>query len=78
MELEKRLANCYSGSVYDVLARMGYRNVVLPYNIRPLDASHKIAGMVYTVSGHQDEHLEEHETLLQWTKLLSKAPAHRI
>lgn len=72
--LSERLENCYSGAVYDVLRALGYPNQTLPNNIRPIDIDTKLAGPIYTVSGRYDETLDPHETLLQWTGLLSKAP----
>jgi len=76
--LADRLEKCYSGAVYDVLRALGHDEKVLPADIRPLDANKKLAGKVYTVSGHRDETLDDHETLLQWTALLSKAPAQSV
>ena len=76
--LADRLEKCYSGAVYDVLRAMGHGEQVLPPDIGPLDADNKLAGKVYTVSGHRDETLDDHETLLQWTALLSKAPAQSV
>ena len=76
--LADRLANCYSGAVYDVLRDLGHANQVLPATLRPLDAAHKLAGRVYTVSGHYDDTLDAHQTLLAWTGLLSKAPADSV
>ena len=73
-DLSNRLENCYSGAVYDVLRAMGYPNQTLSHQLRPVDLSSKIAGQVYTVSGQYDETLEAHQTLLQWTALLSKVP----
>ena len=73
-KLSDRLEKCYSGAVYDVLRSMGYPNQTLPNNIRPLDEEKKLAGQVYTVSGRYDSTLDPHETLLNWTGLLSKAP----
>ena len=73
-ELSNRLEKCYSGAVYDVLRAMGHPNQVLPNTIRPLDVDTKLAGPVYTVSGKYNEAYDPHETLLNWTGLLSKAP----
>jgi 4-hydroxy-4-methyl-2-oxoglutarate aldolase len=78
VDLSDRLERCYSGAVYDVLRAMGYPNQVLPATIRPLDPSRKLAGPVYTVRGHVDETLEPHETLLRWTRLLSRAPGGSV
>ena len=76
--LTERLEKCYSGAVYDVLARMGYKNVVLPNDILPLNKKHILVGQIFTVSGHFDEKLDDHQTLLEWTKLLSKAPSNKV
>ena len=73
-KLANRLEKCYSGAVYDVLRAMGFPNQTLPNNIRPLDVDKKMAGKIYTVSGRYDETFDAHETLLNWTGLLSKAP----
>ena len=78
MMLADRLEQCYTGALYDVLRAMGYPCQVLPDTIRPLDPTRKLAGPVYTVSGHMDGRLDAHETLLQWTGLLSKAPSDAV
>ena len=72
--LSDRLEKCYSGAVYDVLRAMGFPNQTLPNTIRPIDIHTKLTGPIYTVNGKYDETLDAHETLLQWTGLLSKAP----
>ena len=73
-DLTSRLEQGYSGALYDVLRGMGYPNQVLPNTIRPLETHYKLAGKIYTVSGHVDKTQSPHETLLGWTALLSKAP----
>jgi len=78
MNLADRLEKCYTGAVYDVLRAMGHKNCVLPSTIRPLDPAKKLAGKIYTVSGHVDHSLDAHQTLLAWTGLLSKAPADSV
>jgi regulator of RNase E activity RraA len=69
-----RLEACYSGAVYDVLRAMGYPNQALPHALRPLIAERKLAGRVYTVSGHAKPNLDGHQTLLSWTEMLSRMP----
>jgi 4-hydroxy-4-methyl-2-oxoglutarate aldolase len=76
--LATRLLNCYAAAVHDVLRGMGYARCVLPSNIRPLDPTRKLAGEIYTVSGHIDFTRDPHDTLVQWTGLLSKAPAGKV
>jgi 4-hydroxy-4-methyl-2-oxoglutarate aldolase len=73
-QLAGRLEQCYSGAVYDVLRSMGLPNQVLPDTLRPLDASRSLAGRIFTVSGHTGLKLDAHQTLLEWTGLLSQAP----
>ena len=76
--LTERLRACYTGAVHDVLRMMGHERVVLPAAIKPLDPSLKLAGPVWTVSGHLDRTKTRHETLLGWCTLLSKAPASHV
>lgn len=76
--LTKRLAVCYTGAIHDVLRAMGHERVVLAQEIRPLDPTLKVAGPVWTVSGHIDRTRSAHDTLLGWTGLLSRAPPGRV
>lgn len=77
--LSEKLALCYTGAVYDVLRSMGYPQQVLPASIRPLHNGLKIAGPVFTVEGKRDNAIPEHESLLQWCTMLSKAePGHVV
>jgi regulator of RNase E activity RraA len=76
--LTGRLAALYTGAIHDVLRAMGHERVVLPPAIRPLDPALKVAGPVWTVSGHIDRTKSAHETLLGWTQLLSRAPPGRV
>lgn len=73
-----RLERCYTGAVYDVLRALGLPNQVLPSSIRPLDPLKKLTGRIFTVSGRRKKKLDAHATLLQWTALLSKAPAGSV
>ena len=75
MDLTTRLGKCYAAAVHDVLRAMGRPNCVLPHDIKPLDPTKKLAGEIYTVSGFIDQTRDAHETLVQWTGLLSKAPS---
>ena len=76
--ITQRLSQLYTGAVHDVLRGMGHDNCVLPTALRPLDPMLKVAGPVWTVSGHIDRTLNRHDTLLGWTTLLSKAPAGHV
>ena len=78
MTLTERLEKLYTGAVHDVLRAMGYPNCVLPNAIKALDPAKKVAGEVYTVSGHIDQTRDPHDTLVQWTGLLSKAPSGKV
>jgi regulator of RNase E activity RraA len=77
-DLTARLTNCYAAAVHDVLRALGHERCVLPAAIKPLDPARKLAGEVYTVSGHIDRTRAPHDTLVQWTGLLSKAPAGQV
>ncbi|MGD2139574.1 MAG: RraA family protein [Burkholderiales bacterium] len=77
-DLTRRLEALYTGAVHDVLRAMGHPDCVLPSKIKALDPSRKLAGEVYTVSGHIDKSRDAHDTLVEWTGLLSKAPAGKV
>jgi 4-hydroxy-4-methyl-2-oxoglutarate aldolase len=77
-DLTARLANCYAAAVHDVLRAMGAGPCVLPPNIKPLDPTKKLTGEVFTVSGHVDTTRDPHDTLVQWTGLLSRAPKGKV
>ena len=77
-DLAARLMNCYASAVHDVLRAMGHGRCVLPATIGPLDPTRKLTGEIYTVSGHVDMTRDAHDTLVQWTGLLSKAPPGKV
>jgi len=76
--ITERLARCYTGAVHDVLRLMGFDRVVLPPRIKALDPSRRLAGRVWTVSGHIDRTRTRDETLLGWCTLLSRAPRDHV
>ncbi len=76
--LTKRLGRCYTGAVHDVLRMMGHDHIVLPPSIKAIAPGTKLAGPVWTVSGHLDRTRTRHETLLGWCTLLAAAPAGRV
>ena len=78
MDLTKRLERLYTGAVHDVLRAMGHPRCTLPHQIKALDPTRKVAGEVYTISGHIDQTQNAHGTLVQWTGLLSKAPPGKV
>jgi 4-hydroxy-4-methyl-2-oxoglutarate aldolase len=73
-----RLEKCYSGAVYDVLRAMGHPDQILPRTIRPLDPARPLSGRIFTVSGHADSNIDGHTTLLEWTRMLSRAPKNSV
>ncbi len=73
-----QLAGCYTGVVHDVMRGMGLRNFTLPAEITPLMPEKVLCGPAFTVEGHLDDGADAHETLLQWTGLLSRAPAGHV
>ena len=64
--LTERLARCYTGAVHDVLRMAGHDNIVLPSTIKAIAPGTKLAGPVWTVSGHLDRTKSRDETLLGW------------
>lgn len=66
------------GAVYDTLRARGLPHQVLPDTIRPLDPTRPLAGRIFTVGGHLDSKLDAHTTLLEWTRLLSRAPGGSV
>ena len=77
-QLSKRLKQCYTGAVYDVMRNMGFINQLLPHHIRPMNLYHKIAGPVYTIAGEIDHDLDKDTSLLKWCQMLSDAPAGHV
>ena len=77
-DLTERLARCYTGAVHDVLRAMGHRDIVLPPEIKAIAPGTRLAGPVWTVSGHIDRTKTRHETLLGWCTLLAKAPPGHV
>jgi 4-hydroxy-4-methyl-2-oxoglutarate aldolase len=76
-DLTNRLRACYSGVVHDVMRAMGLTDFTLPPELRPLLPETALAGPVFTIEGRVDPSADHHQTLLEWTGLLSKAkPGH--
>ena len=77
-DLSERLLQLYTSAVHDVLRELGHPNCVLPHTLQPLQPDSKIAGQAWTFSGHMEHTADAHETLLQWTRVLSKTPQGSI
>ena len=77
-DIEGRLMACYASAVHDVLRGLGIDNCVLPPEIMSLRAGQKLAGEIYTISGHVDRTLTRHESLLAWTQVLSRVPGGKV
>jgi 4-hydroxy-4-methyl-2-oxoglutarate aldolase len=76
-ELADRLQRCHSSVIYDVMRNRGAAPRVLKRDIRGVEPTMKCAGPVMTVSGRPDPTLTQHEALLAWAGVLSKAkPGH--
>jgi 4-hydroxy-4-methyl-2-oxoglutarate aldolase len=75
--LTERLSRCYTGVIHDVMRGMGLRDFTFPPELRPLVSDAPLAGPVFTVLGKVDPKADAHQTLVEWTGLLSKAkPGH--
>jgi 4-hydroxy-4-methyl-2-oxoglutarate aldolase len=77
-QLTERLEACYTGVVHDVMRGMGLRDFTLPSDLRPILPEKTLAGPAFTIRGRVDPNADPHETLLQWTGLLSKAKQGHI
>ena len=77
-DLNDRLRACYTGAVHDVLRGMGVERCVLPPEIKAIAPGTRLAGPVWTVSGHIDRTRTRDQTLLAWCTLLSKAPSGHV
>ncbi|MGJ8527236.1 RraA family protein [Maritalea sp.] len=76
--LTAELGKCYTGVVHDVMRKMGLRNFTLPHQLTPLLPDDVLCGPVFTIEGRVDETADGHQTLLEWTGLLSKAKSGHI
>ncbi len=77
-DIRKRLEVCYTGVVHDVMRGRGLRNFTFPQELRPLIDDQVLCGPAFTIEGHVDDTADPHQTLVEWTGLLSKAPAGHI
>jgi len=78
MPIAERLHACHSAVLHDVMKDLGLPIRVLPRTLRGLDPSMKAAGPVFTVRGRPDPTLDKHTSLLEWSGLLSRAPAGHV
>ncbi|MFO1151263.1 MAG: RraA family protein [Alsobacter sp.] len=75
--ITSRLSQCYTGVVHDVMRGMGFKAFTLPPELVSNMPDRVLAGPAFTIEGKVDPEADPHETLLQWTGLLSKAkPGH--
>ena len=76
--LAQRLERLYTGIVFDVARALGLQGGVLPPQIAGLERGLRLAGPVWTVHGRLVERADAHQTLLDWTRMLSAAPAGSV
>jgi 4-hydroxy-4-methyl-2-oxoglutarate aldolase len=76
--ISDHLAACYTGVLHDVMRSAGLRDFTLPSELRPLFPERSMAGPAFTVEGKVVAGSDAHDTLLAWTKLLSKAPSGTV
>ena len=77
-DITKRLEKCYTGVVHDVMRKKGLKDFTLPPRLRPIMPERAMAGPAFTILGKVDPTADAHETLLEWTGLLSKCPPGHI
>lgn len=73
-----RLQRCYTSVLHDVMRAMGLRNFTLPPRLRPLNPEGVLTGPAFTIEGRIVEGADAHQTLLEWTGLLSKCPTGHV
>lgn len=73
-----QLRTCYTSVLHDVMRAMGLRNFTLPPRLRPLNPEGVLTGPAFTIEGRIVEEADAHQTLLEWTGLLSKCPAGHV
>ena len=78
MDVVARLGGCYTSAVHDVMRELGQDRFVLPSNIRPLATDQKLCGRIWTFGGHLDPAARPDDTYMQWTAMLSVAPAGSV
>lgn len=76
--LSKRLRECYTGAVYDVMRDLGMKDCVLPHAIRALDPETRVAGRIFTMQGRPDPAISVHESVIRWTEFLNAAPTGHV
>ncbi|WP_281985369.1 RraA family protein [Thalassorhabdomicrobium marinisediminis] len=76
--IAEQLGSCYTAVVHDVLRDMGHKNFLLPAELRPLLPGKTMSGPAFTIEGHPDESVDNHDTLLAWTGILSEAPSGHV
>ena len=74
----ERLRSCYTSVLHDVMRAMGLRDFTLPPRLRPLNPEGVLTGPAFTIEGRMVEGADAHQTLLEWTGLLSKCPAGHV
>lgn len=73
-----QIRTCYTSVLHDVMRAMGLKDFTLPPRIRPLNPEGILTGPVFTIEGRIVEGADAHQTLLEWTGLLSKCPAGHV
>lgn len=76
--LSERFARMSSAIVHDVMRAEGHTDFVLPRELRPLDATRRLAGPAYPVAGEPAAGFDGHESLLRWTELLGRVPRGHV
>ncbi len=63
---------------YDVLRKCGLSPTAIGSPLEPIDRYAPFIGRAFTVRGKADPTLTPDESLMEWTKMLSKTPAHAV
>jgi len=77
-QLTTDLKRCYTGVINDTMRAMGLTDYILPRQLQAIMPDQVLAGPVFTISGKMVDNADPHQTLLQWTSLLSQAKSGHI
>jgi 4-hydroxy-4-methyl-2-oxoglutarate aldolase len=73
-ELSSRFQRLYTGAIADILDRNGYRNQVLPRDVRPFTIANRVAGRAFTGQGYPCASPENNDTETRLKMLDSSMP----
>lgn len=74
----ERLEACYTGAVHDVMRALGLKDFTLPPTIAALVPGTRLCGPAWTFAGRAVAGADADRTLVEWTRVLGRAPAGHV